>query len=143
MLDLPKAKLQTYPRETVVAEKFEAMVNLGLANSRMKDFYDLLSLSREFRFEGRLLSEAMQNTFARRGTQLPAGKPVAFTPEFFEDAEKKKQWTGFRNKNRGFVGEISLESVCREIAAFLMSVVKALNHEVALSKKWSQGSWRA
>jgi predicted nucleotidyltransferase component of viral defense system len=142
MLDLPRAKLQTYPRETVVAEKFEAMVNLGLANSRMKDFYDLLSLSREFPFEGKMLSEAIQNTFARRGTQLPVGTPVAFTPEFFEDADKKKQWAAFCNKNRVFVAEISLESVCREIAAFLMLVVEALNHGVPLSKKWSHGSWR-
>jgi predicted nucleotidyltransferase component of viral defense system len=142
LLDLPKAKLQTYPRETVVAEKFEAMVNLGLANSRMKDFYDLLSLSREFPFEGKVLSDAIQNTFARRDTQLPAGTPVAFTPEFFEDADKKKQWAAFCNKNRSFVAEIGLESVCREIAAFLVPVVEALNHGVTLPKKWSHGSWR-
>lgn len=100
LLDLPKAKLQTYPRESVVAEKFEAIVTLGMANSRMKDFYDLLSLSREFPFEGKLLSEAFQKTFTRRGTQLPREMPVAFTPEFFEDADKKKQWAGFCNKKR-------------------------------------------
>jgi len=70
VLGLPRAKLQTYPRESVVAEKFEAMVNLGLSNSRMKDFCDLLSLSREFAFEGNLLSDAIQKTFARRGTAL-------------------------------------------------------------------------
>lgn len=142
LLGLPKAKLQTYPRESVVAEKFEAMVNLGVANSRMKDFYDLFILSHEFSYEGNLLSEAIQKTFARRDTPLPRGTPVAFTPEFFEDAEKKKQWTAFRNKNRGFIAEMSLESVCMEIAGFLMPVVEALNRRVALLKKWSHGSWR-
>jgi len=87
VLGLPRAKLQTYPRESVVAEKFEAMVSLGLANSRMKDFYDLLSLSRELTFKGSVLSEAIQKTFARRGTPLPSGMPVAFTPEFFQGTE--------------------------------------------------------
>ena len=87
VLGLPKAKLQSYPRESVVAEKFEAMVSLGLANSRMKDFYDLLSLSRELTFKGSVLSEAIQKTFARRGTPLPSGMPVAFTPEFFQGTE--------------------------------------------------------
>jgi len=65
LLDLPKAKLLTYPRESVVAEKFEAMISLGLANSRMKDFYDIGSLSRDFPFEGASLSEAIKNTSRR------------------------------------------------------------------------------
>ena len=141
MLGLPMAKLQTYPRESVVAEKFEAMVNLGLANSRMKDFYDLVSLSRELGFEGNLLSEAIQKTFARRGTALPSGMPVALTPEFFEDAQKKKQWAAFCNKNRGFVAEMSLQSACEEIAAFLIPAVEALRNGVTHSQKWSHGSW--
>jgi len=142
LLGLPRAKLQTYPRESVVAEKFEAMVSLGLANSRMKDFYDLLSLSREFAFEGNLLSEAIQKTFARRGTALPSGTPVAFTSEFFDDSEKKKQWAAFSNRNRGFVAEISLELVCQEIASFLMPPVESLRDGATLTKKWSHGSWR-
>lgn len=142
LLDLPKAKLQTYPRESVVAEKLEAIVSLGMANSRMKDFYDLLSLSREFPFEEKLLSEAIQKTFARRSTPLPLGMPVAFTPEFFEDADKKKQWAAFSNNNRGFVVEISLASVCEKIAAFVMPLMEALNRRSANGKKWSEGSWR-
>ena len=143
LLGLPRAKLQTYPRESVVAEKFETMVNLGLANSRMKDFYDLLSLSREFAFEGNLLSVAIQKTFTRRGTALPSGAPVAFTSEFFDDGEKKKQWAAFFSKNRGFVAEISLEPVCQEIASFLMPMVEALRDGATLTRKWSHGSWSA
>jgi Nucleotidyl transferase AbiEii toxin, Type IV TA system len=141
LLDLPMAKLLTYPRESVVAEKFEAMVSLGLANSRMKDFYDVRSLSRDFPFEGPSLSEAVKMTFATRGTQLLSGTPIVFTPEFFEDADKKKQWAAFCNKNRSYVPEVSLESVCKEIATFLMPLVDGLNGKAALRQKWSNGSW--
>jgi len=68
MLDLPRAKLLTYPRESVVAEKFEAMVSLGMTNSRMKDFHDVRILSRDFGFDGALLCEAIRKTFERRKT---------------------------------------------------------------------------
>jgi len=75
-------RLLTYPRETVVAEKLEAMVKLGIANSRMKDFYDMEVLSRTFSFDGKSLREAIHNTFERRGTELPLdGTPLAFTLE--------------------------------------------------------------
>lgn len=62
-------RLLTYPRKTVVAEKLEAMVKLGIANSRMKDFYDMEVLSRTFSFGGKSLREAIHNTFERRGTE--------------------------------------------------------------------------
>jgi len=68
LLDLPSPRLLTYPRETVVSEKLEAMVKLGIANSRMKDFHDLHSLSKTFEFEGRALLDAIRATFGRRGT---------------------------------------------------------------------------
>ena len=141
LLNLPNAKLLTYPRETVVAEKFEAMVDLGLANSRMKDFYDIRSLSRDFPFEAASLSEAIKKTFARRDTKLPSGTPLVFTSEFFDDSDKKKQWAAFCNKNRSYVPEMSLESVCQEIRAFLMPLVEALNVNAALPPKWLDNSW--
>ena len=120
ILDFPSPKLLTYPKESVIAEKFEAMVNLGIANSRMKDFYDLRSLSRDFPFDGRVLSEAVGRTFARRETKLPKDKPaLVFTPEFYLDEDKKKQWNGFSDKNKKYVSQISLEEVCLAIAAFL------------------------
>lgn len=76
LLELPAPKLLTYPRESVVAEKFEALVSLGMANSRMKDLHDLRTLSRELSFEGAVLSDAVASTLKRRGTKLPAGKPL-------------------------------------------------------------------
>ena len=71
LLDMPAPTLKAYPRETVVAEKFQAMVMLGIANSRMKDFYDLWTLARQFEFDGQVLSEAIRATFDRRQTPLP------------------------------------------------------------------------
>jgi hypothetical protein len=109
LLDFPAPKLLAYPRETVIAEKFEAIVKMGIANSRMKDFYDLWKLSRDFVFDGLLLSEAVKKTFERRGTDLPTEKmPVAFTEEFYQDEIKQKQWKGFCEKNRRYIGNLSV-----------------------------------
>ena len=94
-------RLLTYPRETVVAEKLEAMVKLGIANSRMKDFYDMEVLCRTFSFDGKSLRDAIRNTFKRRGTELPLdGTPLAFTLDFYEDVNKVRQWIAFSEKNR-------------------------------------------
>ena len=70
MLDQPAPVLLTYPRETTIAEKFEAMVKLGIANSRMKDLHDLRSLATLFAFDGKTLSEAVRRTFEKRGTVI-------------------------------------------------------------------------
>jgi hypothetical protein len=91
LLESSSPRMLTYPKETVVAEKLEAMVKLGIANTRMKDFYDLDVLAQTFPFDGKTLAEAVRNTFERRGTPLPAGgMPLAFTPEFYDDANKTK-----------------------------------------------------
>ncbi len=75
LLDQPAPRLRVYPKETVIAEKLEALVQLGIANSRMKDFYDLAVLAESFEFEGESLVAAIRATFARRGTALPVGLP--------------------------------------------------------------------
>jgi len=140
LLDLPAAKLLTYPRESVIAEKFEAIVSLGMANSRMKDLHDIRSLSLEFAFTGDVLSEAIAKTFKTRGTELPTGQILVFTSEFFDNGDKKKQWAAFCNKNRTYVAEMSLETVCREIEAFLMPVLEALNKNGGFGRNWSPKS---
>ncbi len=90
-LNFPSARLRAYPREAVVAEKLEALVKLGMANTRMKDFYDLWTLSQDFDFDGALLVEAIESTFTRRGTEVPAGIPLALTIEFSRDTQKARQ----------------------------------------------------
>src|SRR3546814_4809860 len=81
MLDLPAPRLRAYARETVIAEKLQAMVALGRANSRMKDFYDLWILKRSFSFDDDRLARAIAATFARRGTALPTEPPDAHRSE--------------------------------------------------------------
>ena len=118
MLDFPMPRLRAYARETVIAEKFQAMVALGRANSRMKDFYDIWILSRSFAFDNDRLARAIAATFARRGTAIPQERPDALTMAFAEDAQKQRQW-------RAFVGDVAhdpgdLGTVIRDIGAFLM-----------------------
>ena len=138
LLNLPAPKLLTYPRETVVAEKFEATVSLGLPNSRMKDLHDIRTLCRETSFNGRLLTEAMGKTFRRRGTEVPV-RPLVFTSEFFDNDDKKKQWGAFCNKNRTYVPEIPLETVCREIRAFLRPVIEGMRKRERFRMHWRAG----
>jgi predicted nucleotidyltransferase component of viral defense system len=95
LLDLPAPRLRVYARETVIAEKFQAMVVLGRANSRMKDFYDVWLLSQTYDFDHNRLARAISATFARRQTDIPVVLPDAFTPEFFRDTSKLQQWSAF------------------------------------------------
>jgi hypothetical protein len=95
LLDQPPPRLLAYARETVVAEKFQAMVALGRANSRMKDFYDVWALSRSHAFDPGRLARAIAATFERRATPIPTEPPDALTPAFVADAAKRTQWRAF------------------------------------------------
>jgi predicted nucleotidyltransferase component of viral defense system len=92
LLDLPAPHLLVYPRETVIAEKFQAMVLLGRANSRMKDFYDIWILSKSYTFDDDRLPRAIAATFARRKTAVPTEIPDALTAAFASDPNKQQQW---------------------------------------------------
>lgn len=98
--DFPAPTLWVYPVYTVIAEKYQAMVMLGRANSRMKDFFDLTVIARRTELDGAALAAAIAATFARRQTALPAERPLALTKQFSEDAAKLRQWRAFLNKNR-------------------------------------------
>lgn len=115
--DSPAPRLRAYPRETVVAEKLEAITSLGIANSRMKDFFDLRALLREGALDDETLARAIAATFQRRGTRLPERLPLGLTSEFALDALKQKQWRAFLEKNR--IEAPALEAVIEEIAAVL------------------------
>jgi hypothetical protein len=98
--DFPAPTLRVYPVYTVIAEKYQAMVMLGQANSRMKDFFDLAVIARRTELDGATLAAAIAATFARRQTALPTEFPLALTREFSDDAAKQRQWQAFLNKNR-------------------------------------------
>jgi Nucleotidyl transferase AbiEii toxin, Type IV TA system len=95
LLDLPAPRLRTYAPETLIAEKFQAMVVLGRANSRMKDFHDIWTLSRIYDFSHDGLDRAIAATFARRKTPIPIEPPDALTPAFAADPSKQQQWMAF------------------------------------------------
>ncbi len=96
LLDMPAPRLRGYARETVVAEKFEAMVDLGMANSRMKDYYDLWVISQALETDRSRLARAISATFERRDTTIPEEVPDGLSQAFAEDAGKRQQWERFR-----------------------------------------------
>ena len=118
MLDFPTPRLRAYARETVIAEKFQAMVALGRANSRMKDFYDIWILSRSFPFNDDRLPRAIAATFARRGTPIPQELPDALSPSFASDVQKQQQWRAFVQDVALNPGELA--EVTSDLATFLM-----------------------
>lgn len=115
--DQPPPRLRVYPRATVVAEKLEAMVSLGMANSRMKDYFDLRALAREGVLDARLLRDAIATTFQRRGMALPVNVPLGLSDEFARDATKRAQWKAFLGKNR--LDAPTLDEVIVEIRDFV------------------------
>lgn len=139
LLGMPAPKLRAYPKETVVAEKVEAMVKLGLANSRMKDFYDVLVMARTFPFDGGKLCDAVRATFARRKTALPPTTPVALSEAFAADNSKVAQWRAFvtRNRLQERVGE--LPEVTAALAGFLLPVLGAAEKGEDFQSAWPAG----
>jgi predicted nucleotidyltransferase component of viral defense system len=141
LLDFPAPKLRAYPRETVVAEKLEAMVQLGMANSRMKDFFDIVTLSRTFDFDGDLLARAIRATFERRGTPLPEGPPVAFTAAFTADETKQAQWKAFLRKSGATSEAETLEAAVAAISVFLTRPLTVASTRTAWGARWRTGAW--
>lgn len=138
-LDFPAAKLLCYSRESVIAEKFEAIVKLGMLNSRMKDFFDICLLSRQYNFEGARLAEAIKLTFQHRGTALPS-KIEAFDQAFIET--KQIQWVAFWKKLQQNKDPEPFENVVSTIEKFISPLIPALSHEKTLPKKWpASGPW--
>lgn len=119
--DLPRPRLRVYPRETVFAEKLEAMQVLGMANTRMKDYFDLLVLAREGAMDPKALSDAIRATFRRRGTALPEGLPLGLSDEFAGDAAKRRQWDAFVRRNG--LQAPSLPDVTGELGGFVKGLL--------------------
>ena len=141
LLDFPAPLMLGYPRETVVAEKFEAMTKLGLLNSRMKDFYDLWVLCQQFDFDGVTLATAIRRTFTHRKTAVVA-HPTALTPTFGGDATKQTQWQGFLRKTRLNDLPTSLQSVIDELVLFLVPVAEAVKTGSTFNQVWTApGPW--
>lgn len=118
LLDAPAPHLRAYPVETVVAEKFEAVVTLGMANSRLKDFYDLWLIAQTFEFRKSILVDAVRRTFERRGTALPADVPVGLTDDFA--AAKVSQWQTFLGRERMAAVPNAFADIIADLRLFLI-----------------------
>jgi len=139
--ELPGPRLRAYPRYTVVAEKLEALVSLGIANSRMKDFFDLWVLARQADFDGDILTQAIRATFNRRATPLPNGVPFGLTEGFAQDRRKQTQWQAFLNKNA--LDPVPLTEVLDLLRSFLMPLLLAVLTDLPLSALWHpRDGWR-
>jgi hypothetical protein len=139
LLDMPAPRLRAYPKETVVAEKLQAMVQLGMANSRMKDFFDLRILARQFAFTGPVLRDAIAATFTRRATALPDEAPVALTEAFAADTAKPKQWAAFINRSGLGQEAATLGVVVTELACFLLPPMTAAALRDDFHRSWPPG----
>jgi hypothetical protein len=139
MLDFPAPLLFCYSRESAISEKFEAMIKLRDLNSRMKDFYDIWLLSRNFEFEGKVLSEAIRLTVEQRGTELP-DKIVAFSNEFITN--KQIQWNAFKKKLKQDIIPFEFEDIVMQVKTFLNPIVLSLAVKKPPPAKWSPpGPW--
>jgi len=138
LLDLPAPRIRAYLPETVVAEKFESMVSLGMLNSRMKDYYDLRMMAKEFEFDGNTLTKAIKATFARRNTAIPNDTPVALTEEFSSSPDKITQWQAFLRRSNLEDASVDFSQVIDEIHKFLMPPAIAAVNDEAFDNKWTR-----
>ncbi len=143
ILDFPKPHLKGYTGESVVAEKFEAMVKLGLLNSRMKDFFDIWLMTRQFDFKGEELAQAIRRTFEHRKTGLPV-KPPFFAEEIYDKlSDRQTLWNAFLKKTEIKHAPDHLSEVAKAIEAFLDGPIAFINGSQKTVGDWkAPGSWQ-
>lgn len=139
LLDLPAPELRAYRRETVIAEKFHAMVDLGMANSRMKDFFDIRYFAKTFAFEGHDLCLAIESTFSRRKTPVPRTLPTALSPAFAADMAKRTQWSAFLKRSKLDPDGVDLAEVIASIQVFIGPPTESLGKGQPFSLFWNPG----
>ena len=144
ILNFPAPHLEGYTFESVVAEKFEAMVKLGFLNSRMKDFYDIWLMTRQMNFDGKKLAAAIKATFENRETPLPANAPLFAEEIHDEKSNNEAMWKAFLRKKQIKNAPESLAELARSIEAFLSEPVKAVTTGKESAKAWhAPGPWTA
>ena len=142
LLSFPEPHIRAYPLEAIIAEKIEAMISLGIINSRMKDFYDVYTLIESYNFNGEILSRSIAETFTRRKTALPKNTPIVFSKEFADDNTKKKQWAGFLRKT-GLSNTGELDEVLKKISTCIQPIIDRLQNKEPFAFFWSAGGpWK-
>jgi hypothetical protein len=138
--DLPQANILMYPPETVVAEKFEAMIRFGEANGRIKDFHDIWVTTRTFPFDLAIVVEAVGGTLRRRGTAIPTDMPVALTDAFAAIAEERGLWTGFLRRNPPALEPPPFSQLQTELRRFFGPVIVGLSQPEGARGRWDPGA---
>jgi hypothetical protein len=142
LLDHQPPRILVYPREVVVAEKLEAMLILGVTNSRMKDFYDIQVLASKYSFQGPRLAKAVRATLARRGTPIPKALPLVFTAEFLSAPDRQVQWRAFLRRGR-LEAPPDGAGLAERLQAFLGPVLDALVKGESFDRSWQAGGpWK-
>ena len=134
LLDMDIPKVYAYSINSVVAEKFEAFVSLGLANSRYKDFYDIYVLSDRYNFDGKELTNAIKETFNHRGTSFD--DIVAFEDGFADDETRLMRWNSFVKKKKAFI-KLGFEETVQLLKILLFPIVDAIKKNELFERTWS------
>ncbi len=132
-------RILAYQPATAIAEKFQAMIEIGLANSRMKDYHDIWMLSRTLEFDGQDLADAIRATFQRRDTALPSETPAELKPEYTLQPETSRMWDTYRKRFSVSASDLpeDLQDVADAIAAFVMPAVIAAAHDFDFDQAWT------
>lgn len=143
LLDFGSPRILVYSPETSIAEKLQAMLELDMANSRMKDFYDIDAMARHHSFDGIILQQAIKATFAQRQTPITEDVPLALSMSFAGHPAKNTQWNAFIKKLGRNIPNDSLETVIKRIAAFLCPILETTARDETFDMKWEpRGAWR-
>ena len=137
--DFPSPRLRVYPRYTVVAEKLEAIISLGIANTRMKDYFDLWMLCEHDVFDGEILMKAIHATLRCRKTAVPTSLPVGLSDAFADDLQKKRQWAAFLSRNA--LQSEALSRVVSRLRQWLLPPLLVLRDDAC--RQWNpQSGWQ-
>jgi predicted nucleotidyltransferase component of viral defense system len=140
LLDSDPPQIQVYPQESVIAEKFHAMIEHGMDNSRMKDFFDICHLAQHHSFRSEKIEKAIIATLDRRRIELPDQLPVAFTAEFYENEMKAIQWKAFLNKNS--IKPSPFKETVEVVKGFVWPIILNAKSEHSLALEWNPcGPW--
>ncbi|TET07443.1 MAG: nucleotidyl transferase AbiEii/AbiGii toxin family protein [Candidatus Atribacteria bacterium] len=143
LLEEKPPRIKVYSIESIISEKFEAMVKLAMVNSRMKDFYDIYTLSVSYNFQSDRLKKAIESTFYRRKTSIP-DNPLIFRLKFHRDEEKQRQWSAFLRKSRLQDVNQDFNEIIERITSFLKPIVVSIKDKNKENKIWDAiaGCWK-
>jgi predicted nucleotidyltransferase component of viral defense system len=139
MLNMPSPSIFAYPIESIIAEKLEILISLGIANSRLKDYYDLYMVFGEYELRAKNILKSVKATFGQRKTAIPSELPPALTRDFYSNQSKKRQWTSFLKRINT---DLELEPVVSRIAIFFTPFLHHNSERGFPYTKWSTaGKW--